>query len=365
MSSQATSKQIRLEYITTYLYLIDTGVLDEQMTIFKFGQTSHMRLRMAAHRVTWKDMKLIYAVKVIEPLKCERQFREMCNNYLYTGSLYTQKELLLSTCPEHFITCMKQVALDEMNENGLNGDVHDSIEDIGGDTQPPTPSELLNNYENNTRMMHETVDLSIDGTSQKTFHIKYDSVLHNIVLYLMATQLIPKPALITLEKHDEHQYYYSNKGLHCDNIVFPLKPLHHEAIKNMKKEYPDRIYLFHSTTTIPSMLSSKEKSTINSYFSHLIKKYDARFSMSMFKNARYQNELLTNQLALFIQSHNELSELKNEKKRLIEEQLRLLDEKKRSMEDQLRLLVDERSYLEEQRDSIMDDKYLSFTYDHS
>lgn len=173
-----------------------------------------------------------------------------------------------------------------------------------------TPDELLKLYNTSNTQMFSTIDLHMDGSTQKSFHNKYDVVLYHIIVYLMTTQFISKPVFITLRKYEGHPFYYSSRGIHINDIVIHLQPLLHNSIKKMIEDQPNRVYLFYPSQMLPSELTPKEKKLMNTYFCHLMKRYNKTLSMSMFKNEKYKNILLSNLLFLYSNQLEEISELK-------------------------------------------------------
>lgn len=154
------------------------------------------------------------------------------------------------------------------------------------------PSELFQLYTQSIDKCYESFDMSACGSNQKSFHLKYNDTLYSLALYLMCTQITPLPSLITLQKHDGYDLYYSDKGIHCGDIIAPLQPIHHIAIKNIMDDCPTRIYLFNTCTVPPAQLTNKNKVNISNYFTRFIKSCNNDLNTAMFKNKAFSTQLL-------------------------------------------------------------------------
>jgi len=151
-------------------------------------------------------------------------------------------------------------------------------------------------------IVSEEFDMSLDGTNQKSFHKKYGMLLYHLMVYLMCTQLTPTPMLITLKKYDGHAMYYGPQGLYNGSAKIPLSPLHHNAIKNLIDDQPDRVYLFSPCTTLPSELTPKDKARIGNHFFRLLKQYNPKLKPCMYKDKTLSTSMMT--LLLFSVAHH-------------------------------------------------------------
>jgi len=173
---------------------------------------------------------------------------------------------------------------------------------------------LLELYHQSVENLYQTFDMSADGSNQKTFHVKYDALLYNLLLYLLCTQFISKPMVITLRKYENHPFYYNSDGLHCGDNFIPLLSIHHIAINSMIDEHPNRIYLFNNSMTEPSQLNSTETKVMSNYLTKMLSKYNKQLSVKMFKQHETLSHMMSMMLARDAQLRIENVKLENENK---------------------------------------------------
>lgn len=199
-----------------------------------------------------------------------------------------------------------------------------------------TPIELLNLYYESIDVMNNTFDPSVDGTSQKTFRTKYDSVLYSLMLYLLCTQITTRPMMITLKQYPGHPLYYSNNVIYNGDVSVPITSEHNIAIQSIIQEHPTRVYLFNNCTTPPASLTPKEKASINAYYSHLLTHFNPMLSVKMYKEVSLSrplfqvcfehNRILRNKCKMFREKLREMMEENENLKKELEVQSSLVTE---------------------------------------
>lgn len=91
------------------IYLIDTGIVENGKSVYKFGRTGNLHQRMANHMSGWPNMRIVHIQRVKNMGICEKHLKEMCRDFRYGGCL----EMLHATSPHYFVTCMKEIHLAE------------------------------------------------------------------------------------------------------------------------------------------------------------------------------------------------------------------------------------------------------------
>lgn len=134
---------------------------------------------------------------------------------------------------------------------------------------------LVEQYYEQTLKMFDVVDLSRRGNTRKTFNDKYQMILDNIMLSLACHNMISDSTVyITLWKYDGHHHYYDfdTNSIYTNGVKLGLTQFHQVCINELLKDYPDRIYMFHGCTQIPSELNVKDKKVMSTQSSVLVKR---------------------------------------------------------------------------------------------
>ena len=152
--------------------------------------------------------------------------------------------------------------------------------------------QLISLYHQSVEDFEMEFDMSSDGSSQKTFHQKYDAALYSIALLLMYSQLTTTPAAITLYKHDGHNLYYEQKRIYNGGSFVSLTSFQNIALQTMIKDQPERLYLFNNCTVLPDDLTSKTILSLNTTMNTLLAKFNPSFSIKMYKDVPLTKELL-------------------------------------------------------------------------